>query len=236
MSDPRDASRLPEDWAGALVRHGFDRDVDQLVSEIYESDAPRVFPPQHQVFRAFHLTKLESVRVVILGQDPYPQVGQANGLAFSVPARVKPPRSLGAIYRNLEADPDLDFSRPADGDLSPWAKQGVLLLNTALTVEEGTAGSAAHRKHWERFTDRVLQVVNEECDHVAFLLWGSDAIDKVKKAQIGERHKVIQSAHPAAWTSKKETLFKKSHPFSDANEFLRGKDSGPVNWDLTATH
>ncbi len=234
MKDERDASRLPIDWADALRRHGFDRDVDQLLSEIYESDVPRVFPPQHQVFRAFHLTKIADVRVVILGQDPYPQEGQANGLAFSFDGhKADFPRSLKAIYDNADADDDVEFHWPDHGDLSPWAKQGVLLLNSALTVREDDAGSDVSR--WKDFTDSVLHVINEECSGVVFLLWGSSAIRKAKLLH-QPRHKVVRSSHPTPRGRTKETPFNCSRPFSDANAFLANHPLGTVNWSLTADH
>ncbi|GGB19076.1 uracil-DNA glycosylase [Flexivirga endophytica] len=234
MSDEPDASKLPQDWAEALARHGFGGDVDEIVAELYTGN-PKVFPPRHQVFRAFHLTSLANVRVVILGQDPYPREGQANGLAFSVPEKVDVPRSLTTIYRNLRDDPALQIVEASHGDLSAWGRQGVLLLNTTLTVKEGAAGSAAHRKRWKLFTDSVLRAVNNEQDHVAFLLWGSSAIKKARTVSIDQqRHTMICSAHPAAWTAKNLPLFGESRPFSEANEFLKTNLGLPVNWDLTA--
>ena len=190
-----------------------------------------MFPERSDLFRAFHLTSLKHLRVVILGQDPSPRPKQAHGLAFSVPNGVAIPRSLKTIYTNLENDPAIQFSRPDNGDLTSWAKNGVLLLNTALTVEEGSPGS--HARRWKPFTDLVLQVINEERDYVAFLLWGSPAIRKATSIPINEPpHKVIRSAHPAAWGNTNEARFKDCRPFSEANDFLKSHRVEHVTWDL----
>jgi uracil-DNA glycosylase len=232
MTAELDASKLPGHWAEALAKRGFDQDnLDTLVADIYKS--PTVFPERSDLFRAFHLTSLEDVRVVILGQDPYPRRKQAHGLAFSVSSGVDILRSLKAIYTNLENDSALNFSRPENGDLTSWAKDGVLLLNTALTVEESRPGS--HAPIWKHFTDLVLQVINEECAHVAFLLWGSPAIGKATAIPINDPpHKVIRSSHPAAWGKTKEKRFKDCHPFSEANDFLTSHKLKPVTWNLPA--
>lgn len=234
MTVELDASKLPEHWAEALAKHGFDQDnLDTLVADIYDKSPVIVFPERSDLFRAFHLTSLEHVRVVILGQDPYPRREQAHGLAFSVPNGVAIPRSLKTIYTNLENDPAIQFSRPDNGDLTSWAKNGVLLLNTALTVEEHDPGS--HARCWKPFTDVVLQVINEECAHVAFLLWGSPAIRQATSIPINEsRHKVISSAHPAAWGRTNAAPFKDGHSFSEANDFLTSHKLEPVTWDLPA--
>jgi uracil-DNA glycosylase len=234
MTAELDASKLPEHWAEALAKHGCDQDnLDTLVADIYDKSPVAVFPERSDLFRAFHLTSLEDVRVVILGQDPYPRPPQAHGLAFSVPNGVDIPPSLKTIYTNLENDSAIEFSRPQNGDLTSWAKNGVLLLNTALTVEEGDPGSYARR--WKHFTDLVLQVINEECAHVAFLLWGSPAIRQATSIPIKEPpHKVIRSAHPAAWGKTNEERFKVCHPFSEANDFLTSHKLEPVSWDLPA--
>jgi uracil-DNA glycosylase len=237
MSKEPDASTLPEDWAQALRERHYDVDgLKTFVDGVYDSAEPgTVFPSRTDLFRAFHLTKLENVRVVILGQDPYPQPDQAHGLAFSVPKAIPVPRSLSAVYRNLEGDPLASpaFVRPAHGDLSAWAKQGVFLLNTALTVELGRAGS--HKRLWTDFTDLVLRVVGEERDHVAFLLWGTHAIDRVAAVGIPEPpHLVVRSAHPTARGRTKQTRFRESRPFSCANAFLTDHQLPPVKWDLAA--
>ncbi|GAA2470888.1 uracil-DNA glycosylase [Terrabacter carboxydivorans] len=232
MTARPDASELPEDWASALAKRGLDREaVVALVADTYGHSPAAVHPDRSDVFRAFHLTRLKDVRVAILGQDPYPHPGQANGLAFSVPEDEPTPRSLRAIYTNLRDDPANQIAQPLHGDLSAWAKNGVLLLNTALTVQDGHPGS--HARRWEHFTDLVLRVLNEDCGHVAFLLWGSKAIRKATSIPIDEPpHTVIRSAHPAVWGKTKERRFMDCHPFSEANDFLRTHRLPPVAWDL----
>lgn len=234
MTVKSDASTLPKDWATALAKRGLDqKQLDTLVAGIYDENPESVHPDRSDVFRAFQLTKLKNVRVVILGQDPYPRPRQAHGLAFSVPKEVAIPRSLKTIYTNLQSDPAIQMKPPLHGDLTAWGKQGVLLLNTALTVEDGRAGS--HARHWEQFSDLVLRVVNEECAHVAFLLWGSKAIRKATSIPVNEPpHIVIRSAHPAVWGKTNERRFADCHPFSEANDFLTTQNLEPVTWALPA--
>lgn len=230
MTREMDASTLPADWAGALARAGYDvATVDALLAGVYgANDETSVLPLRADVFRAFHLTKLENLRAVILGQDPYPRKGQAHGLAFSVPEGVAFPRSLSAIFRNLSADPAIQLVRPTSGDLTAWAERGVLLLNTALTVKTGVPGS--HARSWREFTNAVLRVINQECTHVAFLLWGSHAIRTATSVPIGESHALIRTAHPAARGNAVERRFGDCRPFSEANEFL--VHHGPLDWGL----
>ncbi len=153
-----------------------------------------IFPPSEQVFNAFKYTKLEELKVVILGQDPYHGQGQAHGLCFSVPKDVKLPPSLRNIYKAIKHDYP-DYQPPEHGDLTHWAEQGVLLLNTVLTVEEGKAHSHASWG-WERFTDSVIEKINEHCEGVVFLLWGAHA--QKKGALIDrQRHHVLTAVHPS---------------------------------------
>jgi len=231
-----DASRLPEDWAEAVAERGCDlSELDVLVTSLYKG-SPSVLPHRADVFRAFHLTKLKDVRVMILGQDPYPKREQkAQGLAFSVPEGVPVPRSLNNIFRNLEADDAIAFRRPkaggqAVGDLTNWAKEGVLLLNTALTVEEGRAGS--HKRHWKKFANLVLKSVIEEHEHVAFLLWGNPAIKCAEDAEISAHpHMRMQSAHPRGGRSNQKR-FKDVLHFSEADDFLATHGRGKVAWTI----
>jgi len=224
--------RLPGDWAEALSAAGVDlHGVAALVEQVYCGNDHDVYPPKRDVFRALELTPLKDVRVVILGQDPYPQEGNANGLAFSVSADRPLPKSLRTIYRKFAAD--LQLPLPSNGDLSPWAERGVLLLNTTLTVEAGKAGSSPHRRHWRHFTDGVLRAVNERAPHVAFLLWGRHAIDKAAAIGMDEsRHVLIRSAHPAARGRSRERKFAESRPFSEANAFLKDNGLSEVDWSL----
>jgi uracil-DNA glycosylase len=185
-----------------------------------------VYPPHDEVFAALHLTPYESVKVVILGQDPYHGAGQAHGLCFSVRPGVALPPSLRNIYKELHDDLGLD--PPADGDLTAWARQGVLLLNTTLTVRAGAA--ASHQgKGWETFTDQVIRAVNDKPERVVFILWGAAA--RKKKALIDRtRHVVIESAHPSPLSA--SAGFFGSRPFSRANEALVAAGRTPVDWRL----
>lgn len=232
MTTDFDASEVPPDWAFALESVGYNPDgVRSLVAGLYDGNPDDVFPVRSDVFRAFHLTKLKNVRVVILGQDPYPRRGQAHGLAFSVPGPERFPRSLKTIISNLENDPDVQFKKPSTGDLTPWANRGVLLLNTALTVAKGSPGS--HAREWKDFTDAVLTVTSQEHEHLAFLLWGTHANLKAQSLPIHEPpHKLILSSHPAAWGKTNMRRFRDTHPFSEANAFLADHGSEGVNWDL----
>lgn len=186
----------------------------------------QVFPPPHQVFAALHLTPCAELKAVILGQDPYHGPGQAHGLCFSVAAGVAPPPSLRNIFTELETD--LGIARPDHGDLSAWARHGVLLLNTSLTVRAHQA--ASHKgKGWERFTDRVIEVVNDKPERVVFILWGAHA--RKKKALIDRsRHVVIESSHPSPLSA--HNGFLGSRPFSRANEALVAAGRDPVDWRL----
>lgn len=183
-----------------------------------------VFPKSEDVFNAFHLTPYHDVKVVILGQDPYHNDGQAMGLSFSVPDGVKLPPSLVNIYKELATDTGKE--PPKTGDLTRWAKQGVLLLNSALTVRAHQAGS--HQgKGWEQFTDAILRAVNEKPEHVVFILWGGFA--RKKKALIDTtRHTAIESAHPSPLSA--YNGFFGSKPFSNANSALKAHNQNSIYW------
>lgn len=186
-----------------------------------------LLPPAAMRFNALQATALDKVKVVILGQDPYPTVGHAHGLAFSVLPGVKPlPRSLLNIVKELLTDVGVDNSHT--GCLQAWANQGVLLLNTVLSVEAGQAGS--HQKQgWERFTDAVIQAVNQQTQPVVFVLWGGHA---QKKAGLidASRHLILQSAHPSPLSARRG--FFGSKPFSRANAFLQAQGREEVRWQL----
>lgn len=188
----------------------------------------RIFPKSSEWFRALDLTPLDEVRVVILGQDPYHGEGQAHGLCFSVQPGVRPPPSLVNIYKEMETD--LSTPRAGHGFLEHWAEQGVLLLNTVLTVEMGLA--ASHRgRGWERFTDAVIAEVNAQQRPTVFILWGSHA--QKKAALIDEtRHLILKSAHPSP-LSAYAGFFGNRH-FSRANTFLAEHGRGTIDWALPA--
>ena len=184
-----------------------------------------IYPPLDNRFNAFMLTKLEDVKVVILGQDPYHGEGQAQGLSFSVPNGVKLPPSLRNIYKEL-AD-DLNWSEiPDNGDLTKWAKQGVLLINAVLTVEKANAGSHA-KKGWEIFTDNVIQHINQKNNGVVFLLWGSYAIKKSALIDV-QKHYTLTAVHPSPLSAYRG-FFGCKH-FSKANELLIKQEKEPIRW------
>lgn len=188
-----------------------------------------IFPPQNEVFSAFALTEFANVKVVILGQDPYHGINQAHGLAFSVKPGIMPPPSLVNIYKELAQD--IDFQIPNHGYLVEWAKQGVLLLNTVLTVEQGKAHSHANIG-WEHFTDRVIEQLNLHREKLVFLLWGSHA---QKKGQFIDRnrHYVLTAPHPSPLSAHRG-FFGCRH-FSKTNEYLRLHGIGEIDWQLKAS-
>lgn len=186
-----------------------------------------VFPRDDLVFAALHRTPHADTKVVLLGQDPYPTPGHAHGLCFSVPHGVRQPPSLVNVFREL--GDDLGCAPPAHGNLESWADQGVLLLNTVLTVRARQPGS--HRnKGWERFTDRVIDVVNAKPERVVFLLWGAFARAKAKNIDTS-RHAVITSPHPSPMAA--DRGFFGSRPFSRANDALAEAGLAPVDWALS---
>jgi uracil-DNA glycosylase len=193
-----------------------------------EAGGKQVYPPRGMRLAALALTPLEEVRCVILGQDPYHGPGQAHGLAFSVQAGVRPPPSLVNIFKELEGD--LGLPRPASGDLTPWAKQGVLLLNNTLTVEAGLAGSHAGRG-WDAVTDACVAAVAARAEPTVFILWGSHAKKKASRVPALARsphHLVLTSAHPSPLSA--HNGFFGSRPFSQANAFLEARGRGSIDW------
>ena len=200
---------------------------DFLLAE--KTAGKQIFPKGSDYFRALDLTPIDKVKVVILGQDPYHGAGQANGLCFSVKPGVRTPPSLVNIYKELNAD--LGIAPVRHGFLESWAKQGVLLLNSVLTVEEARA--ASHQEQgWEKFTDAVIRTVNDECDGVVFLLWGSYA--QKKAAFVDQtKHLVLKSPHPSP-LSAHNGFFGNGH-FSKANEFLVSRGREPIDWQLPET-
>ena len=186
----------------------------------------QIYPAGENIFNAFNSTPFESVKVVIIGQDPYHAPGQAHGLCFSVQPSVRTPPSLVNIYKEIHAD--LGVSIPKHGHLISWAEQGVLLLNSVLTVERGHAG--AHQgKGWERFTDRVIALLNEQRDGLVFLLWGSYAQKKGAFIDSG-RHFVLKAPHPSPLSAHRGFLGCKH--FSATNQYLEQHGVVPVNWAL----
>jgi uracil-DNA glycosylase len=185
-----------------------------------------IYPKGSDLFRALNSTPFEKVEVVILGQDPYHAPNQAHGLCFSVQAGVRIPPSLKNIYKELQID--LGIPPSANGYLQSWADQGVLLLNTVLTVEEGKAASHAKRG-WEEFTDRIVELLNEKRDHLVFMLWGSHAQAKGRSVD-RDRHLVLEAPHPSPLSAHRGFLG--CGHFSKANEYLRAHGKKPIDWEL----
>ena len=186
-----------------------------------------VFPPKEHIFEALKLTPYSNVKVVIVGQDPYHGVGEAHGLSFSVKQGVRVPPSLQNIYKELEAD--MGIIEPRDrGDLTKWAKQGVLLLNSVLTVEKDKPGS--HRDiGWEFFTDNIIKKINEKESPVVYILWGAFARSK-KYLITNPKHLIIESTHPSPFSA--HNGFFGSKPFSKTNKFLKENNIKPIDWQL----
>ena len=230
-----DGVKLHESWRAPLAGEFAEPYMQSLKQFLLaeKTAGKRIFPKGSEYFRALDLTPLESVRVVILGQDPYHGPGQAHGLCFSVRPGVRPPPSLVNIYKELQTD--LGLVPPRHGFLEHWAKQGVLLLNSVLTVENGQA--ASHRgRGWERFTDAVIARVNARTDPVVFLLWGSYAQKKaafVDSVEKGGPHLVLKAAHPSP-LSAHSGFFGCKH-FSKTNAFLESRGLPPIDWTLPSS-
>lgn len=216
---------MKTDW-NPLLRDQFDQEYWKELQTFVRGERERhsVYPPHDEVFAALHLTSYADVKVLVLGQDPYHNTGQAHGLCFSVRRGVDTPPSLVNIFAELESD--LGCPTPTHGNLDHWARQGVLLLNATLTVRAHQAASH-QRKGWERFTDRVIEVVNGKSERVVFVLWGASA--RKKKALVDtSRHTIIESPHPSPLSAHRG--FFGSKPFSRANDALREAGREPIDW------
>jgi uracil-DNA glycosylase len=218
--------QLPADWKAVLAEelqqpyfHKLSEFVDKELAE------HQVFPPEDDVFNAFKLTPYKRVKVLLLGQDPYHDEGQAHGLCFSVRPGVKPPPSLKNVFKELQHD--LGCKIPNNGYLVPWAEQGVMLLNAVLTVRAHKANS--HKdKGWEKFTDSVIRALNDREHPVVFLLWGAYAQKKIKLIDT-KQHRIVTAAHPSPLSYKK---FLGSNCFSAVNKALEDLGESPIDWQL----
>ena len=219
--------RIEEGWKNVLSKE-FEQDyfkaLTQMVREEYRNPALRIYPEAKRIFAAFDSCPFYKTKVVIIGQDPYHGPGQANGLAFSVNPGVMFPPSLRNIFKEVSEDTGAPY--PADGDLSRWARQGVLMLNSTLTVREHQPKSHS-RRGWEEFTDAAVAALNEKRENLVFLLWGSDAIKKGAIIDRG-RHLVLQSVHPSPLSASRG--FFGNHHFSRANEYLSAHGKAPIVW------
>jgi len=218
---------LEDSWQ-EILKHEFHKpyfvELVSFVKHEYASNPGSIFPMGSQIFRAFDSCPFDQVKVVILGQDPYPTKGHAHGLCFSVEENVQPlPKSLKNIF--IELHQDLGVT-PQNGDLTNWAEQGVLLLNNVLTVKEGIPGSHANRG-WEIFTDAVIHELNSRRKGIVYVLWGSHAQKKAEKVNQNDNY-VIQSPHPSPLSAYRG--FFNSKPFSRANSYLKQNGFDPINW------
>lgn len=218
---------MQTDW-NPILRQEFNKPYwVELQNYILDQRASHmVFPAHPDVFRAFHLTSFATLKVVILGQDPYHGVGQANGLCFSVSPGVSFPPSLQNIFKELEDD--LGVSKPQSGDLAAWAEQGILLLNTTLTVRQGAP--ASHQgKGWETFTDEVIRCISQKKEKIVFVLWGASARRKKSLIDV-TKHTCIESVHPSPLSAYRG--FFSSKPFSRINQLLRQQGITEIDWSL----
>ena len=219
--------RIEKSWGEALSAEWDKEYFRELARKLHEEKDRGIviYPPGSKIFRAFDLCPLDAVKVVILGQDPYHGAGQAMGLSFSVPEGIAAPPSLKNIFKEIESD--LGIRMSGSPDLEPWARQGVLLLNSVLTVRAGVAASHAGLG-WQNFTDAVIKLISERCEGVVFMLWGNYARSKAGLID-SNRHLVLQAAHPSPLA--RGAFFGCRH-FSQANAYLVKTGRSPINWQL----
>ena len=220
--------KLEESWQKLLHEELQSPSMNELWSFLLQEkkSGKIVYPAEDQIFAALNLTPFEKVKVVILGQDPYHGPSQAHGLCFSVQPGVKIPPSLVNIFKELKTDTGIN--PPHHGNLEAWARQGVLLLNNVLTVQDGKAGSH-HLKGWEEFTDKIIELLNEKKEHLVFILWGAPAQNKAKKVD-SNRHLIIKAPHPSPLSSYRG--FFGSRPFTQTNDYLSSQGILPIDWNL----
>ena len=219
---------LNNSWQKVLkpeINNNYFVELMAKINQFYDEKREYIFPEKSKLFNAFNLCLFEEIKVVILGQDPYPTKGYAHGLCFSVESNVRPfPKSLNNIFKEIESDLSIPF--PENGNLERWANQGVLLLNSVLTVEKGQADS--HKgMGWEQFTDAVIELISQKKENVVFILWGSKALSK--SILIDEKkHLILSSVHPSPLSAYRG--FFGCHHFSKTNEYLVSKGSKTIDW------
>lgn len=219
---------LENSWKEKLLEE-FNKDYMRSLSEFLRSEKLKnkiIFPPGNKIFNAFNLTKFEDVKVVILGQDPYHGHNQAHGLSFSVEEGIRPPPSLKNIFKELESD--MGIKQPEHGNLERWCNEGVLLLNSILTVEKSKPASHANMG-WEQFTNKILSILNDLKRNVVFILWGKKAQEKGHFLD-KNRHLILKSAHPSPYSA--NNGFLGSRPFSKTNHYLNSNNIKEIDWDL----
>ena len=215
-----------------ILKDEFEKDyfkkLETFINEEYATNT--IYPPKEDIFNALNFTDYDDVKAVIIGQDPYHGPNQAHGLSFSVKDGVKLPPSLRNIYKEMSSD--LNCSIPTTGYLKSWADQGVLLLNTVLTVRAGEANSHK-RKGWEIFTDEIIKLLNNKEKSIVFILWGNNAISK-KQLITNPNHYVIQSVHPSPLSASRG--FFGSKPFSKCNNYLKQSNQTPIHWESISSN
>ena len=220
--------RIDDSWKRKLYQEFLSTNMKSLSKFLRNERAngKQIYPKGNKIFLAFNLTPFDKVKVIILGQDPYHGLGQAHGLSFSVSLKTPPPPSLKNIFKEMGMD--LGLPEPDHGNLESWAKQGVLMLNSCLTVEHGKAGSHTN-KGWEKFTDAVIAKLNVSGENLVFILWGRKAQQKGVHID-PSRHLIIKSAHPSPLSA--YNGFFGSRPFSKANDYLLRHDIEPIDWKI----
>jgi uracil-DNA glycosylase len=222
------SSLLPENWKKELsdeIKKNYFIELEKKLESEYKNST--VFPEKQNIFKIFECVDLSKIKVVLIGQDPYHAKGQAVGLSFSVPKTEKIPSSLRNIFKELKSDIP-DFKVPENGNLEKWTTQGIFLLNTTLTVQEGKANS--HSKYgWNKFTDTVIKLISDKCDNVVFLLWGNPSKEKAKLID-EKKHLILTTSHPSGLSCNKG-FFGCKH-FSKCNEYLLQKGKNEIDWNL----
>lgn len=219
---------IGNDWDSVLeseFEKDYFADILKFIDEEYQLKT--IYPPYEDIFNAFKMTPLSNVKAVILGQDPYHEEGQAHGLAFSTPEGRPIPRSLKNIFKEINAE--YNYLIPDSGCLEDWARQGVFLLNTVLTVEEGNANSHSDCG-WQTFTDKVIEILNEQTQPIVFMLWGKQA-EKKKELLTNSDHLVLITSHPSPFSARRGFLG--CNHFRMANEFLKENDLDEIDWNLS---
>ena len=227
MNIPAPDVKIEDSWKEILKDEFSQPYFSELIQFIKteKANGKTIYPPGGMIFNAYQLTPFKEVKVVLLGQDPYHGAGQAQGLSFSVPVGVKVPPSLVNIYKELETD--VGFQKPNHGNLEHWAKQGILLLNTVLTVRAGEANSHKN-KGWEKFTDATIRAVSAQKEHIVFLLWGKPAQEKAALID-ATKHLILKAAHPSPLAN--GAFFGCKH-FSQTNQYLQEHGIAPIAWQM----
>ena len=209
-----------------IIKQEQEKEYYKKLQEFLENEykSKKIYPSQENIFKAFDLCEYDNLKVVILGQDPYHQANQAQGLSFSTPASIKNPPSMVNIIKEVISD--MKDCEVIDGDLTPWAKQGVLLLNTVLSVQDSLVNSHKN-KGWEIFTDNIIKYICQNKENIVFILWGASAIKKTKIIDESKHH-IITSVHPSPLSSYRG--FFGSKPFSKTNNFLQSKNKETIKW------